>query len=277
MLFQRPLVFVLLLSTLLLGACSGYQKLLKSDDVNKKYTAAIEYYEKGDYARAGTLLEELIPLLKGRPEAEKADFYFANTNFQGGNYTLSAYYFQQFAETYSSSALVEEARFMHAKSLFRDSPEFELDQTNTYTAIESIQDFLNQYPESKFRPEAENMSTELQTKLENKAFESARLYFQLRYNQAAVVAFNTFQQQFPASAYSEQAAYMKLTAQYEYAKESVEEKQRERYLEVVAFYQNFIDSFPQSANLKTAETMYNAARAEIAKLKPVDATAATAK
>ncbi|QIX62550.1 outer membrane protein assembly factor BamD [Hymenobacter lutimineralis] len=272
--FQRPLVFVLLLSTLLLGSCTGYQKLLKSDDVNKKYTAAIQYYEKGDYARASTLLEELIPLLKGRPEAEKAEFYFANTNFQGRNYTLSAYYFQQFAETYGSSPQVEEARFMHAKSLFRDSPEFELDQSNTYTAIEAIQEFLNQYPESQFRPEAENMSKELQTKLENKAFESARLYYQLRYNQAAVVAFNTFQQQYPSSAYSEQAAFMKLTAQYEYAKESVEEKQRERYLEAIAFYQNFIDAYPQSKDLKAAEAMYNVARAEVAKLKPAD-TAAT--
>ncbi|AIZ63351.1 membrane protein [Hymenobacter sp. DG25B] len=273
MLFIRPLLFVLLFGSLLLGSCTGYQKLLKSDDVNKKYNAALQYYEKGDYARAGTLLEELLPLLKGRPEAEKAEYYFANTNFQERNYVLSAYYFKQFYDTYPTSALAEEATFMYAKSLFRDSPEYELDQTNTYTAIESLQDFLNQYPESKFRPDAENMSKELQTKLETKSFEGAKLYYQLRYNQAAVIAFNTFQQQYPASPYNEEAAFLKVAAQYEFAKESVENKQRERYLEVVAFYQNLLDTYPQSKNLKAAESMYNDAREQLAQLKTEDAAA----
>ncbi|GAB2473932.1 outer membrane protein assembly factor BamD [Hymenobacter qilianensis] len=264
----RPTFFLLLLSALLLGSCSGYQKLLKSDDVNKKYTAALKYYEEGDFFKAGTLLEELIPLLRGRPEAEKAQFYFANTNFRQRNYTLASYYFKSFFETYPNSTYAEEASFMYAKSLFRDSPEFELDQTNTFTALEAIQDFLNRYPTSQFRPETESMSQELQKKLDIKAFESARLYYQLRYYQSAVVAFTAFQQQFPASVYNEEAAYLKVAAQYYYAKESVEQKQRERYLEAIAFYQSFIDTYPQSKNLKQAESFYDDARAEVARLKP---------
>ncbi|GAA3936599.1 outer membrane protein assembly factor BamD [Hymenobacter algoricola] len=274
MLQLRPALFILFLSTLLLASCTGYQKLLKSGDVTKKYEAAVQYYEKGDFFKAGTLLEDLVPLLRGRPEAEKAQFYFANTNYQQRNYVLSAYYFKLFSETYPNSTYTEEASFLYAKSLFRDSPEFELDQTNTYTAIEAIQDFLNRSPESKFRPEAESMSQELQKKLEDKAFSSARLYYQVRYYQSAVTAFSTFQQQFPASAYNEQAAFMKLSAQYSLAKESVPEKQLERYREIIPLYQYLIDTYPQSKNLKAAETMYVAAQAEIAKLKPADTAAA---
>jgi outer membrane protein assembly factor BamD len=274
MLSFRPTFFVLLLSTLLLGSCTGYQKLLKSSDVNKKYEAALQYYEKGDYFKAGTLFEELIPLLKGRPEAEKAQFYFANTNFKQRNYTLGAYYFKTFYETYPNSALAEEAMFLHAKSLFRDSPEYQLDQTNTFSALEGIQEFLNRYPESKFRQETEGMSGELQKKLENKGFQSARLYYDLRYYLSAVTAFTTFQQQFPSSGFNEQAAFLKLSAQYDLAKESVAEKQRERYLEAIAFYQSFIDAYPQSKNIKDAERMYDAARAEVDKLKPAETTAA---
>ncbi|MBC6988336.1 MULTISPECIES: outer membrane protein assembly factor BamD [Hymenobacter] len=273
MLSFRPTFFVLFLSALLLGSCTGYQKLLKSGDVNKKYEAAIQYYDKGDFFKAGTLLEDLIPLLKGRPEAEKAQFYFANTNYRQRNYVLSAYYFKSFFETYPNSQYAEESTFLYAKSLFRDSPGFELDQTNTYTAIESIQDFLNRYPTSQFRPEAEKMSQELQRKLEVKAFESARLYYQLRYYQSAVTALGSFQQQFPSSAYNEEAAFLKFSAQYDLAKESVEEKQRDRYLEAIAFYQSLVDNYPQSKRLKEAESMYANARDEVAKLKPKDATA----
>ncbi|OGX80896.1 outer membrane protein assembly factor BamD [Hymenobacter lapidarius] len=271
---SRLTLLFLLVSSLVLGACSNnYQRLLKSTDVNKKYEAAIAYYEKGDFFRAGTLLEDLIPLLKGRPEAEKAQFYFANTNYKQRNYVLSTFYFKQFVDTYPNSAYAEEASFLNSKSLFLDSPGFELDQTNTVSALEAIQDFLNRYPESKFRAETENMSQELQKKLENKAFESARLYFQLRYNQAAVVALTNFQQQYPASAFAEQAAYLRLNAQYAWAQESVESKQRERYLEAVAFYQQYIDGFPQSKNLKSAQGMFDTSQAEIAKLKSLPAAA----
>ncbi|MGI4870627.1 MAG: outer membrane protein assembly factor BamD [Janthinobacterium lividum] len=272
--FSRLITAALLTGSLSLGSCTGYQKLLKSTNVNEKYTAAIKYYDKGDYFRSGTLLEELIPLLKGRPEAEKAQFYFANTNYMQRNYVLSAYYFKQFTDTYPNSPQVEEASLLRAKSLFRDSPEVELDQTNTVSALETIQDFLNTYPESKFRAEADGMSQELQRKLETKAFQNAKLYYSLRYNQAAVTAMGNFELQFPGSAYNEQADYLRFTAQYAWAKESIETKQRERFQEAITFYQHFIDTYPQSKNLRTAQTMYDDTRAELERLKSVPVEAA---
>ena len=271
---SRLLVLFLFAASLLLGSCtSSYQRLLKSPDVNKKYEAAIQYYDKGDYFRAGTLLEDLIPLLKGRPEAEKAQFYFANTNYKQRNYVLSAFYFKTFTDTYPNSEYSEEASYLHAKSLFLDSPGYELDQTNTISALESIQDFLNRYGESKFKAEVDGMSQELQKKLENKAFESARLHYQLRYNQAAVVALTNFQLSYPASAYAEQAAFLRVSAQYAWAQESIEDKQRERFLEVVAFYQQFVDTYSQSKNLKAALAMYDTSQSEITRLKSVPTAA----
>ena len=271
---SRLTLLFLLISTLVLGSCTnGYQRLLKSTDVNKKYEAAVQYYDKGDFFRAGTLLEDLIPLLKGRPEAEKAQFYFANTNYKQHNYVLSAFYFKTFIDTYPNSIYSEEASFLHSKSLFLDSPGYELDQTNTVSAIESIQDFLNRYPASKFKAETESMSQELQKKVENKAFESAKLYYQLRYNQAAVVALTNFQQQFPASAFAEQAAFLRVSAQFAWAQESVEAKQRERYLEAVSYYQQFIDAFPKSKNLKAAQDMFDVSQAQLGKLKATPAAA----
>ena len=268
----------LLSGALLLGSCTGYQKLLKSTNVNEKYEAAIKYYDKGDFFRAGTLLEELIPLLKGRPEAEKAQFYFANTNYKQRNYVLAAYYFKQFVDTYPNSPQVEEAQFLRARSLYRDSPTFELDQTNTVTALETIQDFLNNYPTSQFRADADGMSQELQKKLENKAFTSAKLYYALRYNQAAVTSLGNFNVQYPGSAYAEQADYLRLAAQYAWAKESIETKQKERFTEAIAIYQHFVDTYPQSKSLRAAQNMYDDSRAEIKRLDalPTENTSAAA-
>ena len=234
----------------------------------------VEQYQIGD-AR-GELLEELIPLLKGRPEAEKAQFYFANTNYKQRNYVLSAYYFKQFVDTYPNSPQVEEAQFLRAKSLFRDSPDADLDQTNTTTALETIQDFLNNYTESQFRTEADGMSQQLQRKIESKAFGSAKLYYSLRYNQAAVTALTNFNVQYPGTPYAEQADFLRLAAQYAWAKESIESKQKERFVDAVAIYQHFIDTYPQSKSIRQAQAMYDDSRAELKHLEalPAEGTAA---
>ena len=42
-----------------MGACSKYQKLLKSSDYALKYENGVKYYEKKDYYRAVGLFEEL--------------------------------------------------------------------------------------------------------------------------------------------------------------------------------------------------------------------------
>ena len=252
---------------LVLSACSDYNKILKSTNADTKYQAALKYYEKQDYYRASTLLEELIPVLKGRPEAEKAQFYFAYTQFYQRSYSLSSFHFKSFYDTYPRSEYAEEALFMHAKSLYRDSPTFNLDQTSTYTAIEAIQDFLNRYPASKMKDEADKMYQELSAKVERKAFESARIYASMRYYQAAVTAFNNFQRGFPSSNFNEEASYLKLEAQYNLAERSVAEKQRERYLETVAYYQDLVDKYPKSKYLKDAEDFYVKSTKQLEKLK----------
>jgi outer membrane protein assembly factor BamD len=268
-LMNKRLLYILLFWVAAIGfsACSDFQKILKSDNVDKKYEAALKYYDKKDYYKAAMLLEELIPLLKGRPESEKAQFYFANSHYNQQDYVLSSYYFRNFYETYPRSEFAEEAMFMHAKSLYRDSPSYELDQTSTFTAIEAIQEYLNRYPQTRHKDEANEMYDDLSSKLEVKAFESARLYHQLRRYQSAVVALTNFTNSYPGSAYSEEASFLRIEAQYNYARESIPERQRDRYYEVIGFYQAFVDKYPQSKYLRTAEGYYTSAQSQLEKLR----------
>jgi outer membrane protein assembly factor BamD len=252
------------------ASCSNFQKLLKSNDVDLKYKAALEYYEKGDYYRANQLLEQVMPLMTGREEAEKARFYYANTHYQQREYMLSAFQFRTFYETYPRSELAEQAMFLQAKSLYNDSPDYEQDQTSTLTAMEAIQEFLVRYPQSESAAEANTMFDVLSAKLDQKSFESARLYHKLRYYKSAVVAFTNFMRENPSSPYSEQAAYLRIDSQYRFAFESVPNKQQERYMEAVDFYQSFIDQYPDSRYLRSAEQVYSNALAEIEKIKKIN-------
>ncbi|WP_246150833.1 outer membrane protein assembly factor BamD [Adhaeribacter aerolatus] len=263
---------------MLLSACGDYNKLLKSNNVDQKYEAALKYFEKKDYYRAGVLLEEVRPLLAGRIEAEKAAFLYAYTQYHERLYATSAELFRSFFDTYGRSPFAEESLFMHAKSLYYDSPDFNLDQTSTQTAIVAIQDFLNRYPESKYKEEANKMYDELSAKLERKAFENAKLYSQmgksqLMYYQAAVTAFSTFQREYPSSTFNEEAAYLKIVAQFNLAEESVPEKQRERYFDTVGFYQAFVDKYPNSKYLRSAEALFDKSTKQLERLKAPTNTA----
>jgi outer membrane protein assembly factor BamD len=264
----KPKIYILFFVCLLLfSACSDYNKILKSNSVDEKYAAALKYYDKKDYYRAGVLLEEVRPLLAGRVEAEKAAFLYAYTQYYEQLYLTSAQLFRTFFDTYGRSPDAEESLFMHTKSLYNDSPDFNLDQTSTQTAIEAIHEFLNRYPETKYKEEATKMYDELAAKLERKAFETAKLYSQMRYYQAAVTAFTTFEREYPASDFNEEAAYLRVLAQFNLAEESVPEKQRERYFDAVGFYQAFVDKYPKSKYLRNAESIFDRSTKQLERLK----------
>lgn len=245
----------------LLTACSKFEKLRKTANDEEKYKAALEYYKKGSWEKAGLLFEELKPILRGSEQQEMANLYEAYCNYHMGLYALSAQQFKQFYETFGRSQYAEEAQYMSAYSLYKDSPLYNLDQTSTATAIDALQSFVNAYPQSKFREEASGILVELRRKLEQKAYEKAILYQKtsaasiLNYR-SAVIAFNNFQREFPDSEYNEDIAYRKVQAQHDYAKNSSPGKQKERYQETVTYYQAFIDKYPNSNLLRRAEKFY---------------------
>ncbi|GAA4315410.1 hypothetical protein GCM10023183_35990 [Nibribacter koreensis] len=254
---------------------------MKSDDVDLRYAGALKYYEEKEYEKAGVLLGELLPLLKGRSEYEKANFLYAYTKYHQQLYLESSFHFIQFGSTFPKSQLVEEAAFMNVRSLAAESPNEDLDQSNTAKALTAIQDFLRRYPTSTFKDEANKLYTELSSKVEFKAFDNAKLYYKLtkynpQYYQSAVIALANFRRDYPSSKFSEEAAALRIDAQHSYAEQSIESKQKERYQEVIAFYENFVDTYPNSKYLRTAEGFYDNARKAIEKLNASQAAAATA-
>ncbi len=63
---------------------------------------------------------------------------------------------------------------MFGYSLYMQSPEYDLDQTPSYEAINVMQNFINQYPTSEFAKNAGGIVNELELKLEKKEFEAKK-------------------------------------------------------------------------------------------------------
>ncbi|HEV7349952.1 outer membrane protein assembly factor BamD [Telluribacter sp.] len=268
--------YLLLIITLFLfTSCSKFAKLQKSGTDEKKYEAAVNYYKKGDFYKAGLLFEELIPILKGSTESEMAQFYYAYTQYHQGLYNMSQYLFKKFYDTYARSDYAQEAFYMHAYSLYKDSAPHSLDQASTLTAISAMQDFINTYPESPFRNECTRFIMELRNKLELKAYEKARLYykisdFNLASLKSAVISIDNFQKDFPDSNFNEELSYLRVDAQYNLAKSSFANKQKERYEEAVKYYQTFIDKYPQSRYVRDAEKLYGSSQQELERIATIE-------
>jgi len=249
-----------------ISSCSKFRKIEKSSDWRVKYEAAINYYEEEDYYRASQLFEQIKPIVRGLPEGEKVEFYLGYCQYYQEFYLLASHQFKVFFETYARSEFVQEAQYMYAYSLYANSPTYNLDQTSSYEAILAMQNFLNRYPTSEFRDEASEVIDELQQKLEKKGYENAKQYFKLERYKAAVVAFETFKNDFPDSEYNEEVAYLKFMAQYNYAEKSIRAKQLERFQLANDYYLEFIDSYPGSPLLQEAEKNYGKSLEQVTEL-----------
>lgn len=250
------LVIVFSIAVAIFTSCGEYNKILKSSDANLKYSKAIEYYEQGRYDRALPLFEELISLYRGTTKSEKIYFYYAYSNYYMHNFLLSSYYFGNFVKTYPTSEFTEEALFMSGYSDYKSSPVYSLDQSDTYTAIDNLQIFMSTYPQSALVDSCNGLVLELRSKLEKKAFENAFLYYRLGEYQSASIAFKDVLKDFPESAYKEDVLYWMLVTKYEVATKSIDTRKKERYEDTINAYYKFVDSYPESRRVQSAERYF---------------------
>lgn len=261
---QKYFYFILLLW--LVSGCA-FERAQKIVDPIQKYKVALDYYEREKYYKAGVLIEQVIPEIRGRAEYMDAQYYYAYCQYYQDQLALAAYYFEKFYQSYGRSELAENALYMQGISLYEASEPHNLDQTNTREAIVAVQNFLNVYPNTTKKEDSEKILFELQEVLERKAFEQAKLYYKLRRYEAAIIAFDNFQEDFPDSDYQEEAAYLKIETQYSYAKFSISNKQEERFADAITFYEFLIDNYPDSPFLKKASNIYDDCLEELSKLK----------
>jgi outer membrane protein assembly factor BamD len=251
------LAIALVSGAVFFGSCSQYEKLLKSSDLPKKYDMALYYFDKGDYSRAITLFEQVKPFYKGTQKGDTADYFYARSYYEQGDYIMSGHYYNEFTDLHPRSQFTEEAEYMNAYCSYLISPRPSLDQVNTYDAISAFQIFNIKYPKSTRVKDANKYIAELKEKLVNKSYLNAKLYYNLGYYKASIIALRNSLSEYPDTKYREELMFLILRSSYLLAEKSVPEKQKERYQNAVDEYYSFIAEFPGSEFLKEAQGIYS--------------------
>jgi len=263
--------FILFLFT----ACGEYNKILKSTDLDVKFAYAKKYFDDGKYSRAATLLEDVVQVSRSTSRGEEALYLLAQSNYKMKDYSTASEYFRTYYSTYPRGEYAELAQFYSAYGLYLDSPDPRLDQSETYKSMQQFQDFIEHYPQSERKEEAQKILFELQEKLALKELLAVRLYYNLgdysilsfpggNYLSCVITAQNAVQV-YPYSKYREEFMYYMFKSKYEMAVQSVEEKKEFRYRDVVDEYFSYTNEFPEGKYVKEIKKLYENVDKELKK------------
>lgn len=259
----RILAFLLVLAVM--SSCR-YNKMLKSTDLEAKQAYAIKLFNKKKYYKALPLFEELITMFRGTKKSELTYYYYAYTNYYLEDYETAAYDFGNFATSFPASQYAEECAYMHAYCYYLDSPEYSLDQTNTVKALNELQLFIDQYPQSQRVQECNVLIDKLRYKLETKDYQNAKLYYHMQEYKASYTAFKNLLKDYPATVYREESLFLAFKSAFLLAENSIEAKKSERYSTALLSYSEFTAAYPESRYRKEADGIADDCKKRLEKL-----------
>ncbi len=239
-----------------------FAHILASKDNEFKYQMAEQYYANKKYNYAQQLFESLFPYLKGTQRYEDMYYKYAYCYFYDKDYINAENIFKTFTETFPTSARSEECDYMKAFCYYKQSPKYELDQTNTTKAIGSMQAFINTHPGSPRSKDANDIIDKCREKLELKESKNAELYYNLGFFRAAAVAYTGVSEGFPDSKRGDEYKLQIIKSYFKFAEMSNIFKQEERFTKVLSectdFSERYADSklAPEVAKYKTQSTNY---------------------
>lgn len=246
-------IFLGILTVVVLSGCvSQQEKAMRSADKNFILKAANDNFAKKKWKNALALYDRLTKLVAGTDEVTLVHYNTAYANYYDKNYKLAGHQFKNFAVNYPQDPRKEDAAYMSALCYYEGSMDYNLDQSNTISAINELQDFLNNYPNSSKSENINQMIDELSNKLEVKAYENAKQYYQMGEYKAANVALQNVLDDFPSTKLRPKIYDYILKSRFELAKLSVYDLKDERIDSGISFAKQVEKELPNTEYAKAA-------------------------
>ncbi len=262
---MKKYISLMLMSVVLLSCKTEMDRAMKSADKDFILKVANEKFAKKKWSDALALYDRLPNLVAGTDDAPNVVFNSAYANYYDKNYRLAANQFKNFVISFPQDSRKEEAAYLSALCYYEGSLQYNLDQSNTESAITELQNFLNDYPDSERSKNITQLVDELTYKLEFKAFENAKQYFKMGEYKAAAVTFENVLEDFPATKLRPKIYDIILKSKYELAINSIYDLKKERLDNAIAYAKRVSTELPNTEYSKTADDL--SAKLEAEKVK----------
>ena len=186
---NRVKAVIISILILLLLSCTS-ENIKPVPDAEDQYQIAKREYQEKDWSNAIIEFQKLIFNYPGFARADSAQFLLAMSYFNNKEYPLAAGEFNKLSFSFPTSILTDDAMYYSGVCALKQSPKPELDQEYTHIAIERFEDFLEEYPQSEFVPQAQEKLLEARSKLAKKTYNSAHLYVKMDNYEAALIYLN---------------------------------------------------------------------------------------
>ncbi|MDY3350561.1 outer membrane protein assembly factor BamD [Riemerella anatipestifer] len=259
--------YILILSLALFSvSCNRqYDLAMKSADKDLILKTANELYAKKKWKEALSLYERVQNLVSDTDEASDILFKSAYANYYDKQYRIAGHQFKKFSvnNALANDPRKEEAAYMSAICYYQGSMDYNLDQKDTELAINELQNFLNNYPNSERTKNIDKLIDELSYKLEFKAYENARQYYKMLELKSAIISFENVLDDFPSTKLRPKIETMLMDAKAKLAMDSKFELKRERLEHAIAYTYLMEKNYPDTDIAKTAVTLKKKLDAEL--------------
>lgn len=263
---SRKLLSITILAIAVFAAGCTTTGRARYDSPQEAFDKGKDLFDRGKYDRAVDYFQGVFDYGRTTESATDAQLYLARSYYENGEYILAANEYTRFLNVYRNDPRAEVAEYERAMAYFQQSPAYELDQTPTSQAITYFQLFLDRFPASEQKGDAEERIRELREKLAHKEFAGAELYERRELYEAAALSFERVFDQYPDTQWADDALLGAIRTYILYSEQSVAGRQPERLQIAIDNYTRLVQLFPDSPLLKDAERYYENAADRLADL-----------
>ncbi|MFC1568606.1 outer membrane protein assembly factor BamD [bacterium] len=206
----RTLCFLCLsFIALIVISCNKQTAAIRDQTPEQQFEEAKRIFDKKDYYKAKMQFTVIVLNNPGHRIIEQAQFYLGESHFNLKEYIQAIAEYEKLIRSMPQSPFVDDARYKVGLCYFKLSPVYALDQEYTQKAIMQFQLFLEEFPNSDVRPEAEEKLKEARAKLAKKENKTGELYRKMGYFEAAIISFEVVLSEYYDTQFADDALYWK--------------------------------------------------------------------
>lgn len=201
------LALIYIAVAMLIASCGGPYKAKRIESPDQKLTLANELFERGKFNRSAVEYKDFLATFAGDERSDFAQFRLAESYRLDEQYALAAVEYRILVSDYGYSEYVDDAFFLEGVCAFKQANRAERDQTKSYEALNRVNRFLQIFPSSPRREEAEKLLLEIHRRLGKKDFLNAKLYYSMGQHDAALIYFDKVIASFPSTVWAQRSHF----------------------------------------------------------------------
>jgi len=181
-------LYSFLLAIFAMFSCAG-SKSNGERSLQDKFLTAMTHLENEKYLNAQIDFKNIVIRGTGTDLGDDAQYYLAEAYFRNKEYLLAVSEYEKLTRRMGFSPFVEDSRFKICEAYRIESPKYYHDQEYSEKSLQRYQEFLDDYPNSKYTSDVLISIETLREKLGRKLYESGILYMKMEEFESAEMSF----------------------------------------------------------------------------------------